>query len=174
MKNSVWIALCLFFTACSKKDHVSVEPVYPNAVVEDPEIKIIEKTFPPDFTGFVPKYYNYDTSHIDYLLEVKNGELKARYFFDRDRHLEEENHYDCRSMHGLQKRYYINGKVKESLEMDHGVRHGYHIKYSPSGKIRASERWKSGEPAGPIRVYDSAGNFSHYANRNQYDSLFLD
>lgn len=175
--KKVWVLwICGVFFSCSKppKQVQRVEPVFREAVVEDPEVKVIEKTFEKNFSGFVAKYYHYDSTRIDYLLEVKNGELKTRYFFDHERHLQEENHYDCQAMHGMQKRYYTNGVVKEELEMDHGVRHGLHNRYWPNGKIKASERWHRGNPTGPIRVYDSAGAFSHYANRREYKKLFLD
>jgi len=169
-----WYILVLFITACGHTSkHNSVEPVYRDAIVTDPEIEVMEKTFDRDFTGLVPKYYAGDSNKLDYLLVVSNGELKARYFFDRNQHVQEENHYDCAAMHGTQKRFFTNGKVKEILEMDHGLRHGRHIRYNENGELMASENWKEGKPAGPIKVYDSLGKFSHYAGREKYDSLFL-
>lgn len=174
MKNAGWWYVVLWLlTACEHTQPYRTKPVYRPAVRVDPEVVLIEKTFSPGFTGLVPKYYPGDSTKLDYLLMVSNGELKSRYFFDPDQHLQEENHYDCQAMHGVQKRYHTNGQVKEILEMDHGVRHGHHLRYNKTGKLQASERWKEGRPAGPIRVYDSLGKFSHYVNRNKYDSLFL-
>jgi antitoxin component YwqK of YwqJK toxin-antitoxin module len=167
----------LFFVLLSACHHQEpgppVKAIDIHSIKPDPEIQVMEKDFSEGFTGIVPKYYGEDSSRLECLMFVENGELKTRYFFDRLQRLQEEDHYDFSAMHGIQKRFYPSGHIKESLEMEHGIRNGLHVSYYDNGHVKAKETWKQGKRQGRIVAYDSLGEFSYEAPGNQYEALFL-
>jgi len=169
---------CLFavlLIACNNHDEPgpSVKALDIHSIKPDPEVQVMEKDFNAGFTGIVPKYYDQDSNRLECLMFVENGELKTRYFFDRLQRLQGEDHYDYSAMHGIQKRFYPNGHLKESLEMKHGIRHGLHVAYYENGQVKAKETWKEGKRQGRIVAYDSLGEFTYEAPGNRYEALFL-
>lgn len=141
-------------------------------VVKDLEIEVIEKTVKPDFTGEINYYYRGDSSKIDYKVKIEVGQVASYYFYDTAQHLQQENHYECGALHGVQTKYYTNGKPSETLEMDHGRRHGWHKSYYVTGGVKATENWERGKINGPITMYDSLGHKIGLSTRDAYDSLF--
>ncbi|HEX2616436.1 MAG TPA: hypothetical protein VHL57_02785, partial [Flavobacteriales bacterium] len=72
------------------------------------------------YTGELKNYMGEDTTRLDFRHVFENGHLVASYFYDTLGGIQEEFHFRCAALHGVQKQFHPNGVLAGSIPYRYG------------------------------------------------------
>lgn len=119
-----------------------------------------KKLLPPiwlkNLSGTMEAYYSNGTKSA--VVEVKSGYYHGSYkFYSEKGILLYEANEEYGNTNGVEKKFYPNGQLYMSHLEEHDVTEGLVKEYYPDGKLFSEGNYISGNPHGPLKMYDQTG-----------------